>query len=192
MDRANEHLQQALEIYERIGDRPGALRTIIAMAVINWAPEIHLAGSAKRIEEIHRLMGRLRSFTNESQRDLAEAQMLFGSHVYARAKVFPDVALAKGTEAFAQARAIGDRSLEFAVAGSLALAHLELNDHRAAGEWLERAAEVALESPSPLRARRLELWRGSCAAAAGNAAAMREHLESAARMAADQDQQTSD
>jgi DNA-binding NarL/FixJ family response regulator/tetratricopeptide (TPR) repeat protein len=183
--QANEHLREALEIYERIGDRPGAMSTILAMAVVNWAPEIHLAGSARRIEEIHRLMARLQSFTNESQRALAEVQMLFGSHVYARAKVFPDVALTKGEEAYAAARAIGDRSVEFAVAGGLVLAHLELDDVAAASLWLDRATDLASEAPSPLRARQIELWRGMCAAVAGDAAGMRSHLEKAARLAAD-------
>jgi DNA-binding NarL/FixJ family response regulator len=183
---ANLKLRDALEIYERIGDRPGAMSTIFAIAVVNWAPEIHLAGSAKRIEELHRLMGRLQSFTNEGQRALAETQMLFGSHVYARAKVFPDVALSKGVEAYDAARAIGDRSLEFAVAGSTAMAHLELNDVGSANQWLKRASELAIETPSPLRARQLELWRGMCAGAAGDGVRMRKHLEKAAQLAADQ------
>jgi DNA-binding CsgD family transcriptional regulator len=185
-EAANEYLRQALEIYERLGDRPGAMNTIIAMAVANWAPEIHLSGSAKRIEEIHRLMGRLKSFTNESQRALAEAQMLFGSLVYARAKVFPDVAITKGEEAYAAVRAIGERSLEFSVAGGLALTHAELDDPDRAKHWLSLAAQVALESPSPWRTRQLEVLRGMVCAAAGDAAGMRRHLEEAARAAADQ------
>lgn len=182
---AIEYLRQALELYEQLDDRQGVMSTVIAMAVVNWAPEIHLVGSAKRIEELHRLMTRLKSFTTESQRALAEAQMLFGSHVYARAKIFPDVAITKGEEAYTAARALGDRSLEFAVAGSLSLAYLELNDTVEASRWLDRAAELAAGSPSPLRARQVEFWRGVCAAGRGDAVAMRTHLETAARLASD-------
>jgi DNA-binding CsgD family transcriptional regulator/tetratricopeptide (TPR) repeat protein len=184
--RADEYLRRALEIYERIDDRPGAMNTIIAMAVAHWAPEIHLAGSARRIEEIHRLMARLQSFTNESQRALAEAQMLFGSHVYARAKIFPDVALTKGREAYDTVRAMGERSLEFAVAGGLALTHVELGEVVPAEQWLDRAAELVRDSPSPWRARQLEVWRGMVRAGAGDAAGMRHHLEKAAKLAQDQ------
>src|SRR5207248_2736267 len=88
---AFSHFRRALEIFERIGDRQGMMSTIIAIAYISWGPELHLAGSAKRIEEMRRLSARMKSFTRESERQLAEAQMLFGAHVYARAKVFPDV-----------------------------------------------------------------------------------------------------
>ena len=56
--------------------------------------------------------------------------MLFGVHVFARAKVVPDLALSRGEEAHRHARLLGDRSLEFAAAGGLALTHLELGDGR--------------------------------------------------------------
>ena len=104
---AGSRFSRALDIYERLGDRQGAMSTIIAMAYMSWGPEIHLPASAKRIEEIHRLMTRMKSLTKESERALAEAHLLFGAHVYSRAKVFPDVALAKGEEAYAAARVLG-------------------------------------------------------------------------------------
>ncbi len=107
-------------------------------------------GSAKRIEELHRLTTRMRSFTKESERALAEAQMLFGAHMYARAKLFPDVAIRKGEEAYAAARRLGDGSLEFAAAGGIALVYADLGDLEEAERWLARAAEVASTAPTPV------------------------------------------
>ena len=177
--------RKALEIYERLGDRRGAMSTIIAMAYASWAAEIHLPGSPKRIEEIHRLMMRMKSMTKESERVLADAQMLFGAHVYSRAKVFPDVAITKGKEAHAAARVLGDRSLEFAIAGSMALAHAEIGGSESK-TWLDRAATLASAKPNPLRARRLESWRGMVSAASGDSADMRLHLEQAVQLATNQ------
>jgi DNA-binding NarL/FixJ family response regulator len=179
--------QRALEIYERLGDRQGAMTTIIAMAIASWGPEIHVAGSAKRIEEIRRLMGRLKSLTKESDRALANAQMLFGSHVYAMAKGMPDVAIAKGEEAYRAARGIGERALEFAAAGGTALANAHVDRKPEARRWLDLAAAVVTASPTPGRARRIELWRGAVLARAGDAAGMQQHLEHSARLAAEQD-----
>lgn len=179
--------QRALEIYERLGDRQGAMTTVIAMAIASWGPEIHVAGSAKRIEEIRRLMARLKSLTKESDRALANAQMLFGSHVYAMAKGMPDVAIAKGEEAYRAARGIGERSLEFAAAGRTALANAHVDRKTEARRWLDLAAAVVTASPTPGRARRIELWRGAVLARAGDTGGMQQHLEHSARLAAEQD-----
>ena len=184
---ARTYFQRALEIYERLGDRQGAMATIIAMAIASWGPQIHVTGSAKRIEEIRRLMGRMKSLTKESERALADAQMLFGSHVYALAKGMPDVALIKGEEAYRAARGIGERSLEFAAAGGMARANAQLDRGEEASRWLGLAAAVVSASPTPGRARRLELWRGAILASAGDAGGMQEHLERAARMASEQE-----
>src|SRR4029453_3892694 len=116
--------------------------------------------SAKRIEEMRNLATRLKSFTKESERDRAEAQMLFGAHVYARAKVFPDVALTKGNESYTAARGVGDRAIEFASAGGMALTHAELGAREEAEKWLGRAASVASAEPTALRACQIESWRG--------------------------------
>ncbi len=183
---ATAHFQRALDIYERLGDRQGAMSAIIAMAYTSWGPEIHLPGSVKRIEEMRRLMTRMKSLTTESERALADAQMLFGAHIYARAKVFPDVAIAKGEEAYTAIRTLGDRSLEFALAGSMALAHAELVDVAQAERWLGRAAVIASTEPTAQRARQLESWRGVVAAAAGDISGMREHLSRAVQLATDQ------
>ena len=161
-------LQQALEIFERLGDRRGAMASIIALGYLSWAADIHLgSGSARHIEEIRRLTSTAKAFTNESERAAFEAQMLFGVHVFARAKVIPDLALSRGEQASEHAREMGDRSLEFAAAGGTAMAHLDLGEVAEAAPWIERAAAIASEHPTPLRARRLETWRGMAAARRG-------------------------
>ena len=104
--------------------------------------------------------------------------------MFARAKVIPDLALAKGREAHRYAKEIGDPNLEFLAAGGTAMAHLDLGDVDEARAWIDRAAAVATEHPTPLRARRLETWRGIADAAAGDAAGMRAHLERAVQQAA--------
>jgi DNA-binding NarL/FixJ family response regulator len=182
---ANQRFLRALEIYEKLGDRRGAMSTIIAMAFARWGAEIHTSGSAKRIEEIRRLSTRLKSLTRESEREAADAQMIFGVHVYAGAKGFPDVAIAKGHESYDAARSLGDLFLEFASAGGVAMVHAEMAEVDEANRWLDRAAAVAAAAPTPYRARQLELWRGSVRAAAGDAQGMRDHLERAVRLATD-------
>ena len=49
---AGERLHRAIKLYETLGDRRGMMSSIIALAYISWAPDIHMPGSAKRIEEI--------------------------------------------------------------------------------------------------------------------------------------------
>ncbi len=182
-------LQRALELFERLGDRRGAMSTIIALAYLNWAPDIHLGSSSVRhIEEIRRLTSRMKAFTNESERAAFEAQMLYGTHVFARAKVIADLAIAKGLEAHRFAKEIGDPNLEFLAAGGTAMVVLDLGDTDEARAWIDRAAAVATDHPSPLRARRLETWRGIADAAADDAAGMRAHLERAVQQATDSGQ----
>jgi DNA-binding NarL/FixJ family response regulator len=181
---ARERFEQALAIYERIGDQRGTMSAIIAMAYASWAADIHLgSGAGRHIEEIRRLASRMDTMTNESERQVAEAQMLYGAHVFSRAKVVPDVALSRGEEAYRQAKVLGDRGLEFLAAGGTALACLDLGDVDKARSWLDRAAAVAGDAPTPYRGRQLELWRGQLEGAAGNADAMRSHLERALQLA---------
>jgi DNA-binding NarL/FixJ family response regulator len=184
--QAGALFQKALELYDKLGDRQGAMSTIIAMSFLSWGPEIHLPGSAHRIEEIRRLSTRFNSLTKESERALADAQMLYGAHVYARAKVFPDLAVSKGIEAHAAARSLGDRALEFAAAGGTALAFAGIEAVEEAQSWLDRAAVVASAEPTAYRARQLALWRGAVCAAAADATGMRSHLERAVELATDQ------
>jgi DNA-binding CsgD family transcriptional regulator/tetratricopeptide (TPR) repeat protein len=184
---ASQRFQRALELFEKIGDRRGAMSTIIAMAYLNWGPDIHLGpGAARHIEEIRRLSSRMQSLTRESERALAEGQMLYGVHVFSRAKVIPDLALSRGEETYRHARRTGDRSLEFVGAGGTALAYLDLGEIELAKTWLDRAAASAAEAPTPLRARQLETWRGMVMAAAEDAGGMRTHLERAVQLATEQ------
>ena len=178
--------EEALQIFERLGDRQGAMSTIIAMGFLSWGPDIHLGSSAARhIEAIRGLVSRMATFTTESARAAFEAQMLYGVHVFARAKVIPDLAVSRGQLAYEKARDLGDRALEFLAAGGTALALLDLGEVDEANRWLDRAVATAVESPTPLRARRLEAWRGLARAAAGDAQQMLRHLQRAADMAAE-------
>jgi DNA-binding NarL/FixJ family response regulator len=180
------HFERALNLFEELGDRKGVMSTVVAMAAASWAPGIHLSGSVQHIEEIRRLTARVKSFTRESERALADAQMLFGSHVYSRIRGFPDAALTKGVEAFNAARAIGDRTIEFAAAGGLGLQHAELGAIEEAERWMSRAAAVATASPTPFRALQLELWRGMVRAEAGDVEGMRSRLGQAVAVANEQ------
>ena len=178
--------ERAIELFEQLGDRRGLMSTIISRANLTFAIDLHMLGAAKRIEEIRRLVTQMISFTRESERAAAEAEMLYGVQVFAHAKVVPDLALSRGEEAHRKARLLGDRSLEFASAACIAATHLELDDLAEAERWLGRAAEAAAASPTPLRARQLEILRGRVRAAAGDSDAMRDHLERAVRLATEQ------
>jgi len=178
-------LERALTLYERIGDRSGVMSTVIAMAYVNYAPMIHISSSARHLEEIRRVTNRMSSMVTESERARQELQLLYGVHLYARAKVVPDLMVVRGIEAHRMAKVQGDRSVELLAAGGVALALLELGDAAGADEWLGRAAAAVAASPTPLRARQLETWRGLLRGAQGDSAEMREHLERAVKMATD-------
>lgn len=183
---AVDQLERAITLFDELGDRRGLMSSIIAMAYVRFGADIHLNASAKRIEEIRHLSTQLLSLSRESERDRAEAQMLYGVHVFARAKVVPDLALSRGGEAHDRARLLGDRSLEFAAAGGVAMVHLDLDDRSEAQRWVDRAAEAATAAPTPFKATQLALWRGACVAAAGDADGTRHHLERAIALASDQ------
>jgi DNA-binding NarL/FixJ family response regulator len=184
---AAAYLQRALELFEKIGDRRGVMSSIIAMAYLNFGPDIHIGSNpAQRIEEIRRLSTRMRSLSKESERAAADAQMAYGVHVFARAKVIPDLAISRGQEAYEAARTLGDLGLEFLAAGGTAMAFLDLGDDDEAERWLALASQAVTASPTPLRVRRLEFWRGLARAAAGDAAGMRAHFEQALRAATEQ------
>jgi DNA-binding CsgD family transcriptional regulator/tetratricopeptide (TPR) repeat protein len=180
-----ERLHRAIQLYEKLGDRRGLMSSIIALAYVSWAPDIHMPGSAKRIEDIRKLATQMYSLTKESEREIAEAQMLYGVHVYSRAKIFPDLAITRGEEAYQAARRMGDRSLEFAAAGGTGMAYSEIGDEAEAMQWLDRAAAVAATAPTPHRARQIELWRGMARAAAGDGLGMRQHLDRAVQLSLD-------
>jgi DNA-binding NarL/FixJ family response regulator len=68
----------------------------------------------------------------------------------------------------------------------MAQMHLQLGESDEAGRWLDRAAAAAASEPTPGRARELELWRGRCAARAGDAESMTQHLTRAVNLATEQ------
>jgi DNA-binding NarL/FixJ family response regulator len=176
-------LERALATFERLGDRTGVMSTVIAMAYASYATVIHLSNSARHLEEIRRVTSRLSELVTESERARLDLQMLFGVHVYARAKVVPDLALSRGEEAHRAAKLQGDRATEFLAAGGVALTLLELGDIAGAERWLGLAASAASNAPSRTRSYQLETWRGQVRGGAGDAAGMREHLEHAVALA---------
>ena len=182
-DDATKVLERALGIFERLGDRTGVMSTVIAMAYTQYAPVMHLSSSARHLEEIRRVTSRFSELVTESERDRLELQMLFGVHVYARAKVVPDLALSRGEDAHRAAKLQGDRAIEFLAAGGVAMSLLELGDIDGADRWIGFAASAASMAPSRTRARQLETWRGTALAARGDAEGMRRHLEQAVAMA---------
>ena len=184
---ATARFERALEMYERLGDRRGVMSSIIAMAYGSFGADIHFGPTAaRRIEEIRRLSTEMSALSQESERAVAEAQMLYGVHVFARAKVVPDLAVSRGEEAHRQARALGDRGLEFAAAGGTALACLDLGDTDGAERWLDHASAAAAAAPTPLRARQLDLWRGQARAVLGDPDGMRECFDRAVQQATNQ------
>jgi DNA-binding NarL/FixJ family response regulator len=146
---------------------------------------MHLSSSARHLEEIRRVTSRLSELVTESERARLELQMLFGVHVYARAKVVPDLAVSRGEEAYRAAKLAGDRSIEFLAAGGVALTLLELGDVAGAEKWLALAATTASMAPSRTRAILLESWRGMARAGAQDAAGALRHLEQAVTLATD-------
>ena len=176
-------LDRALGIFERLGDRTGVMSTVIAMAYARYGPVMHLSSSARHLEEIRRVTSRLSELVTESERARLDLQMLFGVHVYSRAKVVPDLALSRGEDAHRAAKLLGDRSIEFLAAGGVAMSLLELGDVDGAERWIGLAAAAASLAPSRTRARQLETWRGIARAGAGDAHGMRRHLERAVAMA---------
>jgi len=183
--RASELLERALAIYERLDDRNGVMSTVIAMAYTSYAPLIHLTSSARHLEEIRRVTSRFSELVTESERARQELQMLYGIHVYSRAKVVPDLALSRAVDAYRAARIQGDRSVEFLAAGGAALGHRDLGDLGEAERWLGLASAALVAAPSPIRARQLATWRGVVRAAADDGPGMRRELETAVSLATD-------
>jgi DNA-binding NarL/FixJ family response regulator len=176
-------LERALAIFERLGDRTGVMSTVISLAYARYGPVMHLAGSARHLEEIRRVTSRLSQVVTESERERLDLQMLFGVHVYARAKVVPDLALSRGEEAHRAAKLQGDRAVEFAAAGGVALTLLELGDIEGAERWLGLAGTAASNGSSRDQARQLEMWRGMVRAGAGDAEGAIQHLNRAVAIA---------
>lgn len=181
-----ELAEQAFKIFEEIGDQRGAMSALISMAYSHITdPTAH--GMAGRIEHIRALHNSRQGQVADSQRAKEDALMLFSIHTYARQHVQPDLALQRGQEAFETARALGDRWLEALAAGGMSQTYASLGADVDAGAWLDRAASAAMSVPSTSMARRLEMWRGICAAARGDATEAQGHFERAVDLAGRKD-----
>ena len=138
------------------------MSTIIALGYLNWAPDIHMGtGAGRHIEEIRRLMSRMNALTKASERAAVEAQMLYGVHVFARAKAIPDLAVSRGRGGVWRR----DRDRRPGVVSSWRRVARPWRTSTSTSStppptWLDRAAAVASANPTPLRARRMEMWRG--------------------------------
>ena len=183
---ATQVLERALSIFERLGDRTGVMSTVIAMAYARYGPVMHLSSSARHLEEIRRVTNRLSELVTESERARRDLQMLFGVHVYSRAKVVPDLALSRGEDAHRAAKLQGDRAIEFLAAGGVAMTLLDLGDIDGAERWIGLAAAAASMAASRSRVRQLETWRGMARARAGDVGGMRGHLERAVALATEE------
>jgi tetratricopeptide (TPR) repeat protein len=163
---SQELLKRALDLYESIGDRRGVMSSIISLAYVDWGAELHLGmNAAERFEGIRKMASSWVNLTRQSERDLAEVQMLYGVHVFARAKVIADLAVSRGQQAYERARSLGERQIEFMAAIGTALAYCELGDVEASTAWLDRAQAVAANAPTSYRALRLACARVVLAAA---------------------------
>ena len=160
------------------------MSTVIAMAYAQYGPVMHLSNSARHLEEIRRVTSRLSELVTESERARLDLQMLFGVHVFSRAKVVPDLAISRGEEAHRAAQAAGrpvHRVPRRRRRGDDACSSWATSTGRSGGSaWRRRAASMA---PSRTRSRQLETWRGIARAAAGDVEGMRRHLERAVALA---------
>jgi tetratricopeptide (TPR) repeat protein len=180
--KTKELAEEAFRIYEEIKDKRGSMSALILMAYAH-VTDPTATGMAGRMEHIRALHHNKSGEVTESQRAKDDALMLYSIHTYARINLQPGLALERGREAFDAARALGDRWLECLVAGGMAMTHLSIGDEVQCGAWLERAATAAVSVASSSMARRLEMWRGSHAAARNDLNAMVSHFERAAEMA---------
>ncbi|HJQ77567.1 MAG TPA: AAA family ATPase, partial [Acidimicrobiia bacterium] len=174
--------EQALHIYEELGDQQGSTSALITLAYAHIAdPSAH--GMAGRIEHIRSLHHSRKGDITDSQSAVDDAQMLFAIHTYARLNLQPGLALERGREAFEAARALGDRWLEALSAGGMAMTCLQVGAADDCAAWLDRAVSAAMVVASSSMARRLEMWRGAHAASRDDTEAMTRHYRRAADLA---------
>ena len=179
---AKELAEQALKIFEEIGDKRGAMSALISMAYAHVTdPTAH--GLAGRIEHIRTLQNSKKGQLTDSQRAKEDAAMLYSIQTYARVNHQPDLALLRGQEAFEAARSLGDKWLETMAAGGMSLTYASLGDATNCRAWIERAGSAAMSVPSSSMARRMEMWRGACAAAESDPERVKLHFEKAADLA---------
>ncbi|HEY7025485.1 MAG TPA: AAA family ATPase [Candidatus Limnocylindrales bacterium] len=184
---AEQQLTSALNLFERTGDRRGAMSAIVSLAYLNWGPELHIGTNpARRFEGIRELSVAMATLVQGSGREAAEGQMLYGAHVFARAKEIPDLAIERGQQAYQRARSLGDSSLEFLSAIGLSHVHVSLGEIDEAQRWLDRAADRAATVPTPHKARQVATASALIAGERGDGQAMVTGLREVARMASGQ------
>jgi class 3 adenylate cyclase/tetratricopeptide (TPR) repeat protein len=179
---AKDLAEQALRIYEEIGDQQGSMSALITLAYAHVADPT-AQGMAGRIEHVRALHFSRKGEITESQSAIDEAQGLFAIATYARLNVQPGLALLRGREAFEAARAIGDRWLEALAGGGMAMTCLQVGGSDECAAWLDRAATAAMAVASSSMARRLEMWRGAHAAVLDDVEALSRHYRRAAELA---------
>jgi len=178
------YANEAVEMYEKLGDQRGVMSSLIAYAYANVIEDT-THGHAGRVEQIRRLRKNLSRMTSQSEMFQSDAYMLYSVHVYARGHGPADLELARGIEAHGAARIANMANLEFLAAGGVALAYAGIGDIKEADTWLGTAGAAALESANALPERQLETWRGQVRAAARDAAGMRAHFERALTLASE-------
>jgi class 3 adenylate cyclase/tetratricopeptide (TPR) repeat protein len=180
--KSKELAEQALHIYEEIGDRRGAMSALISLAYAH-VTDPTARGMAGRIEHVRALHHSRAGEVTESQAAVDDASMLYSIHTYARLNIQPALALERGRQAYEAARGLGDRWLETLAAGGTAMTYLMIGSDTDCGAWLDRAAGAAMAVASTPMARRLEMWRGAHAAFRDDPESMIRHFERAAELA---------
>ena len=180
--KTKELAEEALHIYEELGDRRGAMSSLISMAYAH-VTDPTARGMAGRMEHIRALHHNRQGELTESQRAIDDSLMLYSIHTYARLNIQPGLALERGREAFDAARALGNQWLESLAAGGMAMTYLTIGASDDCGAWLDRAASAAMSVASTSMARRLEMWRGAHAASRNDVDALVRHFERAAELA---------
>ena len=160
------------------------MSTVIAMAYLSYAPEIHLTSSGAATS---RRSGGSRTgcsaWSGRASGHRPRCRWCTASTSTPGprwSRTSPSPAASRPTVRPRSSATV--RSSSGRPAG-LAMTHLEMGELEAAGTWLDRAAAAALAAPTPGRARQLEMWRGIARAALGEAEGMRTHLERAVEMA---------
>lgn len=174
--------EEAFAIYEELGDRRGSMSSLITMAYAHITDPT-ARGMAGRIEHIRSMHHSKTGQVTETQKAIDDAAMLFSIHAYARLFLQPGLAIERGRQTFESARVLGDRWLEALAAGGVAMAHLSIGSVEESGPWLDRAASATMAVATSSMARRLEMWRGAHAAAAGDVGALIDHYQRAAELA---------
>ena len=179
--------ERALELFDQIGDRRGVMSAIIAMAYIT----LRARDPPSRRREANRGDPSARfadgvAHAAERARRWRRRRCSTASQVFARAKVVPGPRALEGRGGASRRRADGRSLAEFAAAGGVAADAPGAGRRRGGGAVARSGREAATRAPTPLGHASWSSGAGVAKAAAGDAEAMREHLERAVRLANEQ------